>query len=108
MCAQHAECDVLLHGLRKQLKFNGKIEHRLKKGGGNRPLAEKIYFVTHSLGGILVRQFLQNNGMDNIGHTVMLGPPYQGSEVVDRLGRFPSFKCCNCRRWYYFEQKKGR
>jgi len=54
-----------------------------------------IHFVTHSMGGILVRQFLRQHAMQNLGRVVMLGPPNSGSEVVDILQNLPGFKTVN-------------
>ncbi len=57
--------------------------------------AKKVHFVTHSLGGILVRVSFREKLPANLGRVVMLGPPNQGSEIVDALGEFPGFEFLN-------------
>ena len=59
------------------------------------PEATKIHFVTHSLGGILVRYYFEGNSIQEMGRVVMIAPPNQGSEVVDNLRNFPGFKMLN-------------
>lgn len=117
------ECVVLLHGLARtslsmelmawSLEDQGyrianvdypSREHRIEELA---PMAieaglsecrgsdDAIHFVTHSLGGILVRLYFSENDMDNLGRVVMLAPPNQGSGAVDELRNMPGFDWLN-------------
>lgn len=47
--------------------------------------ATKVHFVAHSLGGIVVRQYLQQNAVPPGSRMVMLSPPNRGSELAEVL-----------------------
>jgi len=117
-----SECVILLHGLARSDSSMEKLATSLKQAGFltvniNYPSTQhtidklasetikaalsrcpgnaKIHFVTHSMGGILVRQYLNEFSIENLGRVVMLGPPNKGSHVVDKLYNVPGFKLIN-------------
>lgn len=117
-----AECVVFLHGLARTSSSMNKAAAEFAESGyrianvdypsRHHPIetlaplamhdglsrcegASAVHFVTHSLGGIIVRHFLKNEAIDNLGRVVMFAPPNQGSEVVDSLQRIPGFKMLN-------------
>ncbi len=123
--AQASECVVLLHGLLRTAASMDTMREALLEAGYEvvnvdypsrdhtieelAPAAvgdgltrcraldnvEKIHFVTHSLGGILLRQYLDANEIPELGRVIMLGPPNQGSAAVDELANVPGFDWLN-------------
>ncbi|BFM12144.1 alpha/beta fold hydrolase [Simiduia litorea] len=118
----HAACVILLHGLARSPSSMETLQQALITEGFNTvnlgypsrqhgidelseraitPALEQcvaddeVHFVTHSLGGILVRQYLAKHKISKLKYVVMLGPPNQGSEVVDKLEAVPGFHFIN-------------
>ncbi|MEM7082126.1 MAG: alpha/beta hydrolase [Pseudomonadota bacterium] len=115
-----AEPVVLLHGLKRTRYSMNKIARGLDKAGfhtcnitypSNRlPAVElvafirdeisrcfgdttvPVKFVTHSMGGIMVRALAATGGTPRMGRVVMIAPPNHGSEIVDLHGNSALFR----------------
>lgn len=48
-----------------------------------------IHFIGHSMGAVIIRKFLQDNPMLNLGKVVMISPPNHGSYIADILTKIP-------------------
>jgi triacylglycerol lipase len=117
-----ADCVILLHGLARTAAAMEELAERFGAAGysvvnagypsreytieelaplaveaglKSCPTGETVHFVTHSLGGILVRQYLATQEVPWLGRVVMLAPPNQGSEVVDKMRNVPGFRLLN-------------
>ncbi len=54
--------------------------------------AEKIHFVTHSYGGLIIRAYLSQYLAEIYGRLVMIAPLNQGSIIVEQFEDVPVFK----------------
>ena len=48
---------------------------------------ERVHFVAHSMGSIVLRTMLATRPMPNLGNTVFLGPPHHGTPKADAFCR---------------------
>ncbi|RJP95628.1 MAG: alpha/beta hydrolase [Desulfobacteraceae bacterium] len=59
------------------LDVSGQINETLP--GNN----QTVHFVGHSLGGLMIRAFLENTKIKNLGRVVLIGTPNRGTTLVD-------------------------
>ncbi len=118
---QNPQWVILLHGLGRTKRSMNKIRKELARAGYStinqgypstrhdiarlsdrylRPAVEqclqqkasKIHLVSHSMGGLLIRQYLQSHTLPPESRIVMLSPPNQGSEVAEFLKNYSIYQ----------------
>jgi pimeloyl-ACP methyl ester carboxylesterase len=66
-------------------ELGGRLAREVRLQRGEAP---RVHFVTHSLGGVLVRWALAHDPPERVGRVVMMAPPNQGSAAADRYTRW--------------------
>ena len=78
--SRSADLECLSERLWQRIRSNNLLEH------------ETLHFVTHSMGGILVRNMLCHHSVPQLGRFVMMCPPNLGSEMADHLAEKPFWR----------------
>jgi len=78
--SRSADLDLLSERIWDRIRASNLLEH------------ETLHFVTHSMGGIVLRQLLHHHSVPQLGRIVMMCPPNLGSEMADHLAEKPFWR----------------
>ncbi|MEM7679680.1 MAG: hypothetical protein AAF182_01580 [Pseudomonadota bacterium] len=77
--------NILYPSRKKSLEALTELVHEKVQNWSDYNEDEPLHFVTHSMGGLIARYYIDRYNPKNLGKVVMLSPPNSGSEFADKL-----------------------